>query len=283
LDEWLSADCIACRQKQRLETHTDDSDRNKVLFQILRRGSLANYYTFIHCLVETKQLHVASLLAPHIQEGVRPLNELHTSLLLRNHAAIVKFMNSQNSGLLTELLANNCLKFRLKEYIESATTQTEINERLLNVIRRGSDVNFNTFLDCLRNTRQQPVCLILLEDELSGHLITTVSDTNHTKRCQIYNVDQLLSVLRNISDEQGEQVYGEILKHLDDLRKNKVQHAAAKTENNFRLLCFCGSLRGIQYLYAQYSCERLKVTLQELTSMASNIYEPICLRVDFFI
>ena len=63
LDEMLAVDCINSRQKHYIETGATDEIMYARLHNIVLQGSLATYNAFIHCLKQTKQHHVVSLLA----------------------------------------------------------------------------------------------------------------------------------------------------------------------------------------------------------------------------
>jgi len=136
-----------------LRCKVTNAEKNEQLYLILARKSLTLFITFVRCLLETKQHQVVSLLAPDLVSNSRPLSDEQQSRLQVNYAAIVRLLDSKN-GLLAELLSVDCITWRQKEYIESASTQSESNTRPVDLVRRGSETDFTKFITCLNKTAQ---------------------------------------------------------------------------------------------------------------------------------
>jgi hypothetical protein len=64
-------------------------------------------------------------------------------------------------GLLAEMITADCISLRQKQFIESGTSSADRNSRLLDILRRGSESDFNKFIECLSKTGQQHVASIL--------------------------------------------------------------------------------------------------------------------------
>jgi type II secretory pathway component PulK len=60
--ELMSANCISWAQKDHIEAGRTKRDRAKLLLDILRRRSRADYSSFIRCLNKSKREHLAALL-----------------------------------------------------------------------------------------------------------------------------------------------------------------------------------------------------------------------------
>jgi len=178
LDAMLSSDCINHQQKHHVEIGAIDEDQNNVIYNLVYWGSLATYYAFIRCLLQTKQHQVVSLLAPSLVGDVRPLSDNHQARLKRNYFTLVDIMNSKD-GLTAELYAADCITGRQKEYIESATTQSKRNERLTDIVIRGSETNYHKFIEYLNNTGQRHVSRILMEDGAVACIVASISPSNN--------------------------------------------------------------------------------------------------------
>jgi Caspase recruitment domain len=62
LTKMLAAGCINQRQKELIETGATQAQKNRRMFDILRRASITEFDSFIECLIATNQQHLASLL-----------------------------------------------------------------------------------------------------------------------------------------------------------------------------------------------------------------------------
>jgi len=94
---------------------------------------------------------------------LHPLNESQQSRIQRNYDTLVNIINSKD-GLTAKLYAADCITRRQKQFIEHPMiTQSESNTRLIYIVMRGSEINFNNFIECLNETGQQ-VSHILIED-----------------------------------------------------------------------------------------------------------------------
>jgi Caspase recruitment domain len=76
-------------------------------------------------------------------------------------------------NLLAKLLACDCISFQQRQYIESADSKEDINRRLLDILRRGSEKDFIKFIDCLDKTGQERVANVLLNYGVVVHLVAT--------------------------------------------------------------------------------------------------------------
>jgi len=164
LNEMLALDCINDRMLQRIETYHTDTDRNEQLLAIVRRGSLADYNKFIQCLLQTHQHQVVSLIAPSLVGDInlRPLSDDQQSRLNMNYASLVNSINS-NGSVIDELFTAGCITRLQLEYIEAATRESEKNKRLINIVRRGCQLNYHKFIECLNKTGQDHVSKLLME------------------------------------------------------------------------------------------------------------------------
>jgi len=155
LDELVSADCISLRQAERIATCRTDFSKNSTLLNIVQRGSNANYDKLIECLLKTKQYVVAAELAP---DRVRknPLSQEIAKTIVRLNAALIRHIVTQD-GLTQQMFDAGCITERQKRYIESPAWYMESNTRLLHVLRRGSQPDFDLFIGCLEKLKQDHV------------------------------------------------------------------------------------------------------------------------------
>jgi hypothetical protein len=62
VDALWAAGCINLQHRKHIETGRSDIERNRLMLDIMRRRSLADFNKFIGCLVSNKQEHLAALL-----------------------------------------------------------------------------------------------------------------------------------------------------------------------------------------------------------------------------
>jgi Caspase recruitment domain len=169
LDELISEGVLNRQNKQYVRlagaAHQTDHDKNETLLNILRRKGIKDYRKFIECLVKTEQYTAAKLLDPSsvTNREIRFLSEEHKDKLQgKNYSALINIIEV-TGGLVPQLFATNCITRRQKEYIETASTQSEANERILDIILRGDETKFDDFIRCLTETGQHEVVRILTE------------------------------------------------------------------------------------------------------------------------
>jgi len=67
-------------------------------------------------------------------------------------------------------------------------------ERLLDIVRRGSETDFNTFIECLRRTGQGHVSGILQEDGTVAHIVARMSsEADNLEEDERYIVDNIMA------------------------------------------------------------------------------------------
>jgi len=169
--------------KRSVDEQATDAGKNKHLCWILTNSSLFNYKKFINCLLQTNQHHVGSLLDPSLVGDIRPLSDEQQSRLKKNYPKLVSLIYPKG-GLIGELYPADCITWRQKEYIEHPLiTKSESNTRLINNVRRGSETNFNKFLEYLNKTGQQHVSEILMKDGTVVHIVAkSVQQTTENKK-----------------------------------------------------------------------------------------------------
>ena len=261
LDEMFSREALNLRQKH-TESRATEEQINENLISVIIRGSLATYKAFIQCPLQTKQHQVASLLEPGLVGDIRPLTKKQQSRLQRNHGALVRCINLKDGMLTAKLFEADCITSRQKEYIEhDRITQSENNTRLLDIMRRGSQTNFNKFVECLDRTGHRHVSRILNEDVAVAYIVATTSSANN-REIRERRLVELMSVLRDIPDECIVDLVDEARQRLNPLRDNDVAISTAETGHSIGLFYFTTSLRGVQYLNEIYSNEQLKSMMQ---------------------
>jgi hypothetical protein len=89
----------------------------------------------------------------------------------------VELLDVKHSDLLSRLYSAECLTRRQKELVECAVTRTESNSLLLDIVSKGSQSNFDKFVTCLRDSGQQNLCHLLLEDGVVAQIVTKLDVT----------------------------------------------------------------------------------------------------------
>ena len=69
-----------------------------------------------------------------------------------NYYSSVSYIDSINSGLVSALLSTGYITIHQKDYIESATTNIQRNERIWEIARQGSQESFFHLIVCLEET-----------------------------------------------------------------------------------------------------------------------------------
>ena len=270
LDEMLTKNDINRQQKHDVEYRPTDEQRNRLLLYYFQRGSLAFYKSFIDCLMKSKQYAIVSLLAPDMVGDVRPLSEEQLFRLQTNYATVADIIDTEN-GLLTELLATDCITDRQRKYVESAITELDRNGRLLDIVRRGSETNFNSFIRCLDITNQHHISCTLQTDVAVAHIVATISseadDVDVNEGCI---VDNMMALLQNKSDDRKQLTIDKLQQRLNELRNHRKPLIAAKKGNSICLYYLCTSLSGLQHLKELYFSGQLTSLLQEIFTQLLN-------------
>jgi len=247
LDKMFSANYINERMKLSAEACLTDAEKTELLLMFLFRGGLVLYNNFIRCLLATKQHQVVSLLAPEMAGDAHPLSDEQQSRLQVNYATITSFIDPQH-GLVEELWSCECITQRQREYIVSATTQTESSKRLVDIVRRGSETDFYKFIKCLHKTGQHLVCRLLLEDGVVAQLVATLDETSDSEERERFIADILTTLLHDLPDERRDALLDDVRQRIDKLRENEATMVAARTQHSIALYYFCTSLAGLRYL-----------------------------------
>jgi hypothetical protein len=281
LDELLSRDCISDRHKETIEAAKTEYKKNTHLLNIMCHRSVAEFYKFIDCLLKTKQHTIASQLAPNSMTVSNPLSEDIKTRLKTHYASLVCIMDARN-GLLHELFSADCITERQKMFIESAASEAQSNQRLLNIVRRSSESDFHKFVTSLDKTGQQHVSRILLEDGAVARVVTTNSSktTDNVKQYETYIVQQFKLVNINSEDDRIKQLFSQINECVDELRSRGVELLATVTGHSVALFYFCTSLAGLQHLYELYANGLLKTTIERLFNILLKDYEHAQLHVE---
>jgi hypothetical protein len=123
------------------------------------------------------------------------LSEALKSRLIKNHAKLVELIDTK-CGLLDELRASECITRRQRDYIESEDSIA----RLLDILSRGSEADFKKFIDGLRNTGQEHVVRMLVEDVVVAQIVAKTRSSADEERLI---AERFMAVLRNSSIKTG--------------------------------------------------------------------------------
>jgi len=87
-----------------------------------------------------------------------PENQLdHTQIIREYYVFLVDTLDAKHSGLVAELFATEVLSREEMESINSEVVSLRQNEKLLSMLSRKTNDQFDKFLDALDNTGQQHV------------------------------------------------------------------------------------------------------------------------------
>jgi hypothetical protein len=263
VDELLSMQCINNRQRQAIEALKTESGKSERILAILRRRSVADFFGFVTCLQKTKQHQVVSLLAPDMANSETPLCEEKQDRIRRNYPALTELIDCKN-GLLAHLLSVDCITWRQKMFIESASSQLESNQRLLDIIRRGSESDFNRLLVGFLDTQQSYVHRLLFNDSAVPCIQAKLENAENTEYLEKRIVEQFMTLLAGISDEHRQELRAQMNLRIDELRQKDAELFATATGHSVHLYFFCRSLPGLWHLYELYSTGHLRLFVEDL-------------------
>jgi hypothetical protein len=163
LDELFEVGFLNERQMKSIKDEQEEATQNEELLNLVYSISFADCEKFLNCLEKTKQCSVIPLLSTIYTGSEQLLNDVMKSRLIRHHAYLVEHIDLKNV-LLSSLYESGCITSRQKQFIESAESQADNNARLLEILRRGSEKDFNMFTDCLSKTGQEQLAKLLQED-----------------------------------------------------------------------------------------------------------------------
>jgi hypothetical protein len=220
-----------------------------------------------------------SILKPNASDSNKPLNDEMKKKLSVNQPGLIRQMTLRH-GLLADLVAEDCITWRHKELIENASSRTQSNSRLLDIIMRGSQSDFHKFVVCLINSGQQHVCRILLEDGVVARLVARCSRSNQStarmclysrtvrniprvdrgnvKQDEAYIVKQFRRLLNRCSPERRTELISQVVNIDDD-----VQLIDIDKDSSIGLYYWCTSLKGLQYMTELYASGQLQIMLNQ--------------------
>ena len=137
---------------------------------------------------------------------------------------------------------------RQKDSIESAATRRDRNERLLDVIRRGSEIDFCKFIECLDKTKQHHVSYILLNDWLATSITASISGSENVDDDLTRIIERLTDLLADTSHGPNVPLIDIVMRRLAELRKKQIELFYVK-KGSILLFYFCKSLVALHCLH----------------------------------
>jgi Caspase recruitment domain len=200
LNKMMAEDGISLAQKEAVSALQTDLKRNGLLLDILRRGSRATYEKFIQCLDKTKQRSVLAILEPDCFPDFRLLSEENKLLLKTQYSRTIGALDTVN-GLTAKMYGDSLITKQQKEFIESPITQTEKNERLMDVVNRFDELYFNGFIACLNDTGQRHIASRLSGSGsnfyLSAENIPSLSQTSDYEKSRHDGICRFVEISRS--------------------------------------------------------------------------------------
>jgi hypothetical protein len=178
-----------------------------------------------------------------------------------NYDALVEQLDTSH-GLMTKMYSKKLVTTRQKEFIEMTESTFVSNERLLDVVRRGTESDFDGFLECLRETGQTHVCDVLGRDGVVVHLVATSVEGADIRQEEAQIVQRFMNLLRSASKEDKERLCREVSDVMNE--RGDVELIALNTRNSIGLFLFCTTLSGFCYIHERYVCGQLKNDVEAL-------------------
>jgi len=215
--------------------------------------------------MKSKQHRVASLLAPDIVGLVQPLSAQQDTRLTRNLADLIRLLDSGH-GLTAEMYAKDVITSKQKDLIESSSSWSERNTRLLDIVKRGSQADFDKFIDCLDRTGQRPVSRILLEDRVVVHID---AKTNISEQDEQRIVEQFKTLLENRARQERHQLLDDVIQRVQCIDDTEL--VTMDIGHSIELYYLCKSFTGLQHLYESYISKQLNIIIEELFTVLLDI------------
>lgn len=192
LDELCSKNCISVQQTTNLGKLTG-ADQQRELLLMMQRRSFGDFKKLVCCLADTDQSNVASMLSTVGDEVKSRLQE---------YGPILKELINIPSDLLDDLITDDCISKPLKDYIASGKSESDKNQRLLDIMSRSSDKDFKTFVDRLGERGQKYVKKFLKE---GGYMAYMVAETNGTSEEESRIVDNFNNFYKDQTTERARE------------------------------------------------------------------------------
>jgi len=216
--------------------------------------------------VKTKQRHAVFLISPSSAGNHIPLGDVQLKSLTHNHVELKSTIDSR-SGLLDYMFSSGCITARQKEYIDAAGSPSDSNDRLLSIVRRGSQADYDKFIDSLVKSRQQHICAMLSDAGVVAHIVAKTCNAESVQQDEQRIVLQIVELLKKRSPGDRQQLLKAVHRHIDDLERNDVDLVTARIETSIGLFYMCKSYEGLHYLYQLYESGELKCRLMEMFSL----------------
>lgn len=285
LDELLAVQCITVRHKEKIDVCNTPAGKNEELLNIMWKRSVFDFYSFVRSLKRTKQYEAASLLESNSDENDQPLSGELKKILLANHLVLSKLIDTQCdntvNGLTTLLVEENCITEGHRQVIRAASGSEKRSSRLLTIVRRGSQRDFEKFLDCLGRSHQEYLRCVMEENGTVAHVVVTLRDAASImyKRSRRFRqreispiymslvVKSLMLFLQNnfCDNVRSKPLMSNLITlHKDVQLVKEVQLVAADGESCIGLYYLCRSLSGLQHLNEMCISEQLCLMLDEV-------------------
>jgi len=256
---------LSFRQAGLIEFERKRPDKNTILLSILRHRSLEHYLKFTSLLVDVNQRHAANLLSPDMVRSVHPIEYRVKDRLLLHREALVRLIETEE--LLDQMFAKGCITMHERFAIESSDTPKQRNERLLDIVTRGSQSTYEVFIECLNAAGQQHVCHILNENVAIVPVVCKLGSKDDNEM----NVQQvegcIVQLFARLSAERRDQLLKQMLtRYQHPVEIISVHHGS------IQVFFLCRNFASIREIYDKYCSTELK---HDLTWLFSSLHEDI--------
>lgn len=271
LDDMVTTRSINDQQYEAVKAGETIFKRNEQFLDILLCKSVNDFNHFIKCLVKTKQNAVAALLAPdELGKEMLPVSNEIKNRMTSRHSVLIDYLEPAY-GLLDELLAAGCITQRQKEFVDLGPSKCEKSIRLLRIVRRSSQLDFDKLIECLAKD-QWHVCRLLLED---GAVPEIDSDNGENQiEVEMQVVRMLMSLLKKSPNERKGDLCNDLIQWIEKFRDSDVDLIAAKQTHSISLVWLCRSKTGLFHFHDLFTSGRLKIMIEELFRLVLNDEQP---------
>jgi hypothetical protein len=267
LDVMLSEACISAQQSEYVKAAETGSKRNERLLRIVQRRSVNDFINFVKCLRQTKQNAAAAVIGQGtVERDELPVNKQIKDRISARHAVLLDNLDSAH-GLTDELLAMGCITHRQKEFIDLGTTNCDKSARLLNVVIRSSQSDFDKFVECLSKD-QWHVRRLLLEDGVVPEIDSDNGKGPDVEEEERRAVNLLMNLLKSSPEERRGVFSEKLIECIENFRAFGAELIAAKRSQSITSMWLCRSKSDLFQFHDLYMSGKLRPMIEELFLLA---------------
>jgi len=160
-----SCKVLTCDDSDRIRCKHSDREMSDELVRVLKRKPDSAFNSFVEALRRTQQAHVAFILTG---EGEEPITDRKRWLLDQSRCKLAENLEPIDSNLVDELLRRKVISDTEYQSITSEKSTPKQSICLVEIFKRKSQPAFDSFIQTLKDTRQEHVAEMIQGNVVSG-------------------------------------------------------------------------------------------------------------------